>query len=119
MKIAVSAVDGDLNAPVDLHFGRAAYFVIVDSNSLDFEAVPNPNVEADGGAGVQSAQLVLEKGARAVITGRCGPNAFRVLQAAGISIIEGVQGTVREMIQAWKNGRLIRVERPGMHKEEE
>jgi predicted Fe-Mo cluster-binding NifX family protein len=70
-------------------------------------------VNALGGAGIQATQLVLEKGSQAVITGRCGPNSFRVLQASGVSIFEGVQGTVREMIDAWKEGQLVQVTQSG------
>ncbi len=112
MKIAVSAVEGNLNADVDPRFGRAGFFVVVDSSSAEFEAIPNPNVTVGGGAGIQSAQLVLEKGAQAVITGSCGPNAFRVLEAAGVQIFEGVQGTVQDMIDAWRNDRLTPVKQP-------
>jgi predicted Fe-Mo cluster-binding NifX family protein len=112
MKIAISAVDGSLDADVDPRFGRAAFFLVVDPDSLDSEAFPNPNVEAGGGAGIQSAQLVLTKGAQAVLTGSCGPNAFRALQGAGVPIFEGAQGPVRDMIMKWKNKELIPSEQP-------
>jgi len=112
MKIALSTVEGRLEAEMDPRFGRAAYFLIVDPENLQFEAIPNPNVNARGGAGIQSAQLVLEKGAEVVITGSCGPNAFRVLQAAGISIYEGGHGTAKQMIQNWKDNKLPQTQQP-------
>lgn len=112
MKIALSTVEGRLEAALDPRFGRAAYFLIVNPENLQFEAIPNPNINARGGAGIQSAQLVLEKGAKVVITGSCGPNAFRVLQAAGVSIYEGGNGTARQMIQNWKDKKLPQTQQP-------
>ncbi len=112
MKIALSTVEGRLEAALDPRFGRAAYFLIVDPENLQFGAIPNPNVNARGGAGIQSAQLVLEKGAEVVITGSCGPNAFRVLQSAGVSIYEGGHGTARQMIRNWKDNKLAQTQQP-------
>ncbi|MBN2365346.1 MAG: dinitrogenase iron-molybdenum cofactor biosynthesis protein [Calditrichaeota bacterium] len=106
MKIAVSAEDKHLDAAMDPRFGRAACFVFVDSETLKSEGMPNPNVQAIGGAGIQSAQLILDKGAKIVITGHCGPNAYRVLNSAGVKIFEGNSGTVKEVIQMWRNGSL-------------
>ena len=106
MKVAVSSVENHLDSLVDPRFGRAAYFLIVDTNSLNYEMVPNPNVNAMGGAGVQSAQLVINKGAQAVLTGRCGPNAFHVFNSAGIKIYEGVEGSVREVIMAFQDNQI-------------
>lgn len=107
MRIAVSATESHLNAPVDPRFGRAAYFIFVNPETLEYEIVPNSNVDGYGGVGVQSAQLIIERGAQALITGRCGPNAFQVLEAGGITIYEGEQGTVREVIEKFKNDQLM------------
>ena len=112
MKVAVSSVENHLDSLVDPRFGRAAYFLIVDTNSLNYEMVPNPNVNAMGGAGVQSAQLVIKKGAEAVLTGRCGPNAFHVFNSASIKIYEGVEGSVREVIMAFQNNQINPSEEP-------
>ncbi len=106
MKIAISAAGDSLDSMMDPRFGRATYFLIVDSDTFAYQSFMNPNVEADGGAGIQSAQFVLEKGAQAVITGRCGPNAYRVLTEAGIPIIEASIKSVREQVQAFKENRL-------------
>ena len=112
MKIAISAVGNNLDAMMDPRFGRAAYFLIVDSDSLEYQSFINPHVEARGGAGIQSARFVLEKGAKAVITGSCGPNAYRVLEAAGIPIFEIPVKSVREQLQAYQEKRLQIIKQP-------
>jgi predicted Fe-Mo cluster-binding NifX family protein len=106
MKIVISAQGKHLNSKMDPRFGRSPYFLIVDIDTWDFNVVSNPNIDVVGGAGIQSAQLIIEKGVDLVITGHCGPNAFRVLEAAGIKIYEGAKGTVKEAIQAYKKGQL-------------
>jgi len=107
MKVCVTATGASLDALVDPRFGRAAYFIFVDSETMGIEAVQNPNVSAMGGAGIQSAQLVAQKGVEVVITGALGPNAASALQAAGIQVILGVQGiTVRQAVEAFKKGEL-------------
>jgi predicted Fe-Mo cluster-binding NifX family protein len=105
MKIAVSAMGTDLNAPIDPRFGRCANFILVDTDTMAFEAIPNPYITAGGGAGIQSAQLVADQGAQAVLTGNCGPNAFQTLSAAGVQVITGVSGTVREAIESYNRGQ--------------
>jgi predicted Fe-Mo cluster-binding NifX family protein len=108
MKVAVSAQENHLDSPTDPRFGRARYFLIVDTDSLDYDVISNPNVNAVGGAGIQSAQLVIKQGVVSVITGNCGPNAYRVLRAADIDVYEWAEGSVKEIIQAYKNGQLTR-----------
>jgi predicted Fe-Mo cluster-binding NifX family protein len=95
-----------LEAQVEPRFGRCPYFVVVDPDTLEFEAVENPNEGAVGGAGVQSGQLVASKGAQAVLTGNVGPNALQTLQAAGIVVYTGVSGSVKEAIDGYKAGEL-------------
>ncbi len=106
MKIAVTSKGATLDDQVDPRFGRCANFVIVETDDMTFEAVENSNAAARGGAGIQSAQLVADKDARVVLTGNCGPNAFRTLEAAGIEVSVGVSGTVREAIEQYKAGKL-------------
>lgn len=106
MKIAVSASVADLDTPVDPRFGRAACFLIVDPETMQFEAVKNPNVSAAGGAGIQSAQLIADKGAQVVLTGNVGPNAVQTLQAANVRIITGTSGKIRDAIEQYKQGKL-------------
>jgi len=106
MKICVSAVQGSLTALVDPRFGRCAYLIIVDADSMTFEALPNVGAGAMHGAGVQTAQMVANRGVHVVITGNVGPNAYQVLSAAGIKIITGATGTVREVVERYKSGQL-------------
>lgn len=112
MKIAISSTGQDLSAQVDSRFGRCQYFIVVDPDSLEFEAISNTNISTSGGAGIQSAQLVAGKNIKAVLTGNCGPNAFSTLQAAGIEIITGVAGTVKDAIEQYKQGQLQATTKP-------
>ena len=106
MKVAVSASGPSLDASVDPRFGRCAYFVIVDTETMQFEALENQARYAGGGAGIQAAQTVASKGVQVVLTGQVGPNAYQALSAAGIQIVTGVYGTVREAVMKFKSGEL-------------
>ena len=86
MKIAVTAERPSLDANLDPRFGRCAYFLIVDTDDYSFQAIENPSIALGGGAGIQSAQMIADQGVQAVITGNCGPNAHKVLSAAGLRI---------------------------------
>ena len=117
MKIAVSAAGRNLDSQIDPRFGRCQYLLVVDSESMNFEAVENPAVMAPGGAGIQAAELVGKMGAKAVITGDCGPNAHEVLSAASIDVFLGASGTAREAIERHGRGELRAVSGPsaGLH----
>jgi predicted Fe-Mo cluster-binding NifX family protein len=105
-KIAVSASGPDLSAQVDPRFGRAPYFLLINPDTLEFEVVANQqNLQAAQGAGIQAAALVARYRPAAVITGNCGPKAFQTLQAAGILVIVGVEGPVREVVQNYQAGK--------------
>ena len=105
MKIAVTAKGVDLDAAVDPRFGRAPYIIIVDPETLEFEAIDNgENVRAFKGAGIQAAVLISDKGAQVLLTGYCGPKAFQTCQAAGIKVVNDVSGTVREAVELFKRG---------------
>jgi len=106
MKVCVSAGANSLDAQVDPRFGRCPYFVIVDSEGMQFEAIPNVASGAMGGAGIQAAQTIAGKGVTVLITGNVGPNAFQALSAAGIKIVTGAFGTVRESVEKFKRGEL-------------
>ena len=103
MKICITAQGNTLKDAVDPRFGRCQYFIIVDSDTEEFEAFKNPNIDSSGGAGIQSGQLIAEKNAQAVLTGNIGPNAFKTLHAAGVNIFTGVTGTIKEAINKYKN----------------
>jgi len=114
MKIAVTATGPTLDGPVDPRFGRCPYFLIVETDDLSCEAVENPNLTLGGGAGIQSAQLMNEKGVRCVLTGNCGPNAYQTLSAVGIEVIVGCSGRVRDVVEQFKVGRLSAVDEPNV-----
>jgi predicted Fe-Mo cluster-binding NifX family protein len=105
MKIAVSAAAPELDAEVDPRFGRCQYFIIVDPQSMEFEALDNSNAMASGGAGISTAQMIASKGVEVVLTGNCGPNAYQTLSAAGIKVITGVSGKTKDAIEAFKAGK--------------
>jgi len=106
MKVAVTAVGPSLDDEVDPRFGRCAYFVVVDPGTMESEAIENASVSLGHGAGIQSAQVMSEKGVEVVLTGNCGPNAFMTLSAAGIQVILGVGGSAREAVEQFKSGAL-------------
>ena len=108
MKVAVTASSPTMDAFVEPRFGRTAYFVIVDTETMECEGVTNDAASASGGAGIQAAQRVADTGATVVLTGNCGPNAFRTLTAAGIEVVVGVLGmTVRTAVERLKSGELV------------
>ena len=106
MKIAVSSSGKDLDSLIDPRFGRCAYFLIVETDDMSFEVFDNQSIASGGGAGIQSAQFISSKGAKAVITGNCGPNAVQTLAAAGIEVFLENTGIVRKVLQKFKNGEL-------------
>jgi len=114
MKIAVTSVGKDLDSPVDPRFGRAAYFVLVDTETMGFEAIANDNVSAGGGAGIGSGKNVIDAGAVAVLTGNCGPNAERTLRAGNVKLYVGVSGTVAEAVEQFKAGTLTEAAGPNV-----
>ena len=111
MKIAISATDNTLDASVDSRFGRCAWFLVVDSENMGYEAIKNENAEAASGAGTSCAQLILGKGADAVISGRVGPNAHEVLKQGDVTIfIAPADSSVRETIQKCMHNQLQQME---------
>lgn len=106
MEIAVSADRPVLEGPVDPTFGRCRFLLFVDPLTMQFEAVSNPGSDAVGGAGIQTAQAVVSRGATALVTGNVGPNAMQVLQAAGITVVTGFRGSVGEGVEAYRAGAL-------------
>lgn len=105
MKIGVSAIAPSLDAEVDPRFGRCQYFVIVDPQTMEFEALQNSSAMAAGGAGISTAQMIANKGVQVILTGNCGPNAYQTLSAAGLQVITGAAGRIRDVVQAYKDGK--------------
>jgi predicted Fe-Mo cluster-binding NifX family protein len=106
MKICITSTGSSLDSEMDPRFGRCQYFLFIDPETMAFEAVENPNIGAAGGAGIQSAQLVANKGVEALITGQLGPNAYTTLQAAKIKILTGASGKIREVMEKYKKGQI-------------
>jgi len=104
MKIAVTSTGPSLDDNVEARFGRCPYFLIIDTDTMQYESIENPNIALGGGAGIQSAQLMSEKGVTVVLTGNCGPNAFNVFGQAGVQVIVGVSGPVRNAVEQFKAG---------------
>jgi predicted Fe-Mo cluster-binding NifX family protein len=106
MKIAISSAGKNLDSQIDPRFGRCQYFIVVDPETMEFEAFENEGLMASGGAGVQAAQFIVQKGAKALITGNLGPNAASALSASGIKVHLVSGGTIREVTEAFKTGKL-------------
>jgi len=106
MRIAVTSTEKTLDSTLDPRFGRAACFIIIDTETMDFKAIENESVEAAGGAGISSAKLVADNNAEAVLTGNCGPNAHRTLTAGGIKVYTCTAKTVKEAVELFKAGKL-------------
>lgn len=113
MKIAVTATGQDLDSPMDPRFGRAAYILIVDADTLAFDVLDNAeNVNAFKGSGIQAATMISDKQADVLLTGFCGPNAFKALDAARVKVAGDVSGTVREAVTAFMAGKVKWVSEP-------
>lgn len=111
MKLCITSQGDDLSADVDPRFGRARYFIVYDDETEDYEVVDNEqNMNAAGGAGVQSATNVVDMGCDWVISGHMGPKALSVLKAGDVKIAVGAEGRVEEAIQAFRDGELEEVE---------
>ena len=114
MKIAITANAANLEADIDPRFGRCQYLLIVDPEKMEFEALDNSGAMAGGGAGIATAQMIAGTGVDAVLTGNCGPNAYQVLEAAGIKVVTGVSGKVQDAIQNYKSGKLKASSQPNV-----
>ena len=106
MRICVTAFERNLEAQLDPRFGRCKYFIIVNPETLEFEAIENIAANSLHGAGVQAAQIIINKEVEAIITGSIGPNAYQVLTVAGIRVITGATGTIKEVVERYRKGEL-------------
>ena len=112
MKICVTSVSDSLDAQVDSRFGRCKYFIIADSESIQFEPVSNLALTSGSGAGIQAAQIIANKKVKVLITGNVGPKAFQALSVAGIKVITGASGTVRNVIKKFNKGNFSETKGP-------
>jgi len=103
-----------LDDQVETRFGRTPYYLFIDPETMEYESIENPNMAAGGGAGIKSAQLMSDHDVQYVLTGNCGPNAFNVFGAAGIQVIVGVNGTVRQAVDQFKAGAFSASNQPNV-----
>lgn len=116
MKVAVTSQGSDLSSQVDPRFGRAKYFVVVDTDTDEFSVHDNTqNLNAAQGAGIQAGRTVADLGVAAVITGNVGPKAFTTLQAGNVQVFLGASGTVREAVKKYKAGELQGVQKANVN----
>jgi predicted Fe-Mo cluster-binding NifX family protein len=114
MKIAISATGNDLDAMVDPRFGRCQCFVIVDTETLQVDVLDNSAIALGGGAGIQAAQAMAEKGVTHVLTGNCGPNAHKALSAACIDVVVDCAGRIRDVVARFKAGHFAPTRKPNV-----
>ena len=115
MRIAITSQGEDLNSEVDSRFGRASKFLLVDTKSMAFEVIENlQSRDLPQGAGIQAAQNIIQHNPDAVLTGYCGPKAFKVLQAAGVKVVVGVRGKIEDAVQAYLEGRYQPAKQPNV-----
>ena len=115
MKVCVTAAASGIDAPMDPRFGRCPFFVVVDLDSMSEISIPNANVNAASGAGIQAAQEVAKQGVSALITGNIGPNAMQTLSAAKIDVYQHQGGiAVRAALEAFQRGDLSKIDAPSV-----
>ena len=114
MKIAITSEGQSPEAAIDPRFGRCKYFLIIDTDTGNFEAVENSHAQNSGGAGIQAGQLVVSKGVEVILTGNMGPNAFQVVQSAGIKVITGVSGKISDVFEGYKSGKFEAAKKPSV-----
>jgi predicted Fe-Mo cluster-binding NifX family protein len=114
MKICVTSIKDSMDSEVDPRFGRCKYFLIIDMDSNNVKTISNESIMSAGGAGIQAAQMVAKTGASIVITGNIGPNAYKTLLAAGIKVITGVNGSIKDIIDKYTKGELNETEAPNV-----
>ena len=106
MKVIVSSQGKDLDSKISPVFGRAKWFILVDTDDMSHESFENPATSQSSGAGIMAAQFVLKKGSSSVLSANVGPNAFEVLQAGSVSCYIAKNGTVKETVEAFINKKL-------------
>ncbi len=120
MKLAVTAKGDSLDSKVDPKFGRCSYFIIVDTETMDYESIKNSSKRARGGAGVQAAETLSGNDVDALATGNVGPNAYNTLSSAGIDSYTGASGTIEDAVESCESGELAKANEPttsgGSHK---
>jgi predicted Fe-Mo cluster-binding NifX family protein len=107
LKVVFTTSGDTLDAPLDERFGRAPKFLLYDTDTDAYTVVDNTqNLNAPQGAGIQAAQTLSRIGADVLVTGFCGPKAFRTLQSAGITVMTGARGTVAQALEMYRAQKL-------------
>lgn len=107
MIVAITSKGNTLESEVDERFGRAQKFIIINTETDNFEVVDNStNSNSSQGSGIQAGQTIVEKSVKAVITGNCGPKAYRTLSTGNVKIFVGAKGLVKEALEKYKSGKL-------------
>jgi len=115
MKLAISSQGDNLDALIDPRFGRAKNFIVVNPETYEFEVIENKqNLNLPQGAGIQSGKTIVDNDVDALITGNCGPKAFHVLSAGGVKVYIGENGTIKQAIDRFKNGKLQAANSPNV-----
>lgn len=112
MRIAVAANGKDLKSEVDERFGRAPWFLIVDTETGDVEAIENDGIDQMSGAGPKAAQMIASRDVDCLVAGHCGPNAFAALAAAGVEVVLAPKTAVADAVAGVESGRLAPADRP-------
>lgn len=113
MLIAISASGDVLTSSMDMRFGRAKGFILYDTNEQTHSYIDNiQNLESEQGAGIQAAQNVINNNIEALITGHCGPKAFKLLSAANVTIYLAQEGNVKDQIEKLRQGKLKKADNP-------
>ncbi len=108
MKIAFTTSGETLDAPFESRFGRAPKFLVYDLEKETFSVIDNrQNVNASQGAGIQAATTVARAGVACLVTGHCGPKAYKVLSAARIRIFASSAATVKEALGLFRDEKLV------------
>jgi len=115
MRIAIASTGKKLESKIDQRFGRAAYFIFIDTETMDFSTFKNDRVAAEEEAGIGAAKAVAGAGGQGVLTGNCGKKAERILRDAGVRLYTGVTGTVLEAIELFQRGKLTEAKGPNVH----
>jgi len=113
MKLCITALGLGLDALIDPRFDRCQYFTFIDTDTMEFESIPNLYFD-NRDAGIQSAGFVASRGVKVVLTAEVSPKAYHVLTAAGIDVFTGISGTVREVIEKYKRGKLPTISMPDL-----